>query len=102
MSSNFFVTLTLHFKCSVIFGLGFFLRGAGGPGNPCYEVQACLVNFALSSFALHFKVLCECKATLPKMCWVKNGQVKDGQVKNGLILDPCHGFLSICESLPSC
>ena len=24
-----------------------FLCGAGGSGNPCYRVQACLVNFAL-------------------------------------------------------
>ena len=24
-----------------------FLRGAGGPGNPCYGVQARLANFAL-------------------------------------------------------
>ena len=35
-----------------------FLRGAGGPaGNPCYRVQALsTLNFALSSFALPFKV----------------------------------------------
>ena len=24
-----------------------FLHGAGGPGNPCFRVQAYLVNFAL-------------------------------------------------------
>ena len=42
-----------------------FLRGAGGPGNPCYGVQAHLVNFAL-----HFQnilALCQSKATLPKL-----------------------------------
>ena len=44
-----------------------FLCNAGGPGNPCNGVQAHLVNFALSSFALHFKVLCESKAMLLKV-----------------------------------
>ena len=34
-------------KWSAILGLSFFLRGAGGQGNPCYGVQAYLVNFAL-------------------------------------------------------
>ena len=33
-------------KWSAILGLSFFYS-AGGPGNPCYRVQACLVNFAL-------------------------------------------------------
>ena len=33
-------------KWSAILGL-IFLHGAGGPGNPCYGVQACLVNFTL-------------------------------------------------------
>ena len=45
------VALLLHntLKWSAILGLSF-LCGAGGrcgPGNPCYEVQALLVNFAL-------------------------------------------------------
>ena len=43
------------------------LHGASGPGNPCYGVQARLVNFTLSSFTLHFKLLCESKATLPML-----------------------------------
>ena len=33
-------------KWSALLGLSFFC-GAGGPGNPCYEVQVHLVNFAL-------------------------------------------------------
>ena len=43
-----------------------FLRGAGSLGNPCYGVQAFIVNFSLSSFTLHFKVFCESKAALLK------------------------------------
>ena len=38
-----------NLKWSAILGLSF-LCGAGGPGNPCYGVQALLV-----SFALHFQ-----------------------------------------------
>ena len=48
-----------------------FLCGASGPGNPCYWVQARLLNFALSSFALHFKVLCESKAMVPNQLGTK-------------------------------
>ena len=45
-----FVSVALHshntLKWSALLGLSF-LHGAGGPGNPCYGVQAHLVNFAL-------------------------------------------------------
>ena len=40
-SLNGSVALLLHFTSSEVRFLGLvFLRGAGGPGNPCYGVQA--------------------------------------------------------------
>ena len=44
-----------------------FLRGAGSLGNPCYGVQACLVNFALHFQNANTLALCQSKATLPKI-----------------------------------
>ena len=42
------VALLWHYTSSVVRFLELvFLHGAGGPGNPCYGVQSCLVNFAL-------------------------------------------------------
>ena len=60
------VALLWHYTSSEVRFLDLVLmHGAGDPGNPCYGVQERTLNFALSSFVLHFKVLCEIKAMLP-------------------------------------
>ena len=48
----------------MILGLGF-LSGAGGTGNPCYEVQVRLVNFTFKS--ANTLALCQSIATIPML-----------------------------------
>ena len=60
------VTILWHFTSTEVRFLDLdFLRGAGGPGNPCYRFQARNCKFRTSLKCEFWK--CESKATLP-MC----------------------------------
>ena len=67
-----------------------FLRSADGPENPCYGVQACLVNFALHS-------QCECwNCVKVKQCYLNLLSLK--RVKKNFQEKRFHfKFLGNCE-----